>query len=309
LGKADSALQSETDPNVPAWAKAANKPAYTPSEVGAEPAFAKNTAFNKNFGLTGGDVLDSGSLFGYLQLPAAFLTYLQQYGFNNIPDEAQNMFDPLMTNKGYIYVTNTGPTIPNWPNGIDYGVVRFSRRSNGELLIELFSLPGSMNGHIMYLGAWEKPRSGTGDASLRRWCGWKRVITDIDANTWKEIPVTLGPGITTLPADPIRFVYNPLLRKIRVRLSGVAAAEFNIPTILFQFSWPADLPQATKYPLRTTVGIDINGGVSIVGRSIAGVDLGVNYLSVFPYDANQETGPYPAWNNSMVFSDMTWDII
>ena len=40
LGKADSALQSytETDPTVPAWAKAKTKPTYTASEVGALPA-------------------------------------------------------------------------------------------------------------------------------------------------------------------------------------------------------------------------------------------------------------------------------
>ena len=36
--KADSALQSETDPTVPAWAKAATKPTYTASEVGAATA-------------------------------------------------------------------------------------------------------------------------------------------------------------------------------------------------------------------------------------------------------------------------------
>ena len=40
LGKADTALQSytETDPTVPAWAKAENKPSYTAQEVGALPA-------------------------------------------------------------------------------------------------------------------------------------------------------------------------------------------------------------------------------------------------------------------------------
>lgn len=39
LGKADTALQSftETDPTVPSWAKAVNKPTYTASEVGALP--------------------------------------------------------------------------------------------------------------------------------------------------------------------------------------------------------------------------------------------------------------------------------
>lgn len=40
LGKADTALQSytETDPTVPAWAKASTKPTYTASEVGALPS-------------------------------------------------------------------------------------------------------------------------------------------------------------------------------------------------------------------------------------------------------------------------------
>lgn len=40
LAKADSALQSytETDPTVPAWAKATTKPTYTASEVGAMPS-------------------------------------------------------------------------------------------------------------------------------------------------------------------------------------------------------------------------------------------------------------------------------
>ena len=37
LGKADTALQSETDPTVPSWAKQSSKPSYTASEVGALP--------------------------------------------------------------------------------------------------------------------------------------------------------------------------------------------------------------------------------------------------------------------------------
>ena len=37
LDKADTALQAETDPTVPAWAKAESKPTYTASEVGALP--------------------------------------------------------------------------------------------------------------------------------------------------------------------------------------------------------------------------------------------------------------------------------
>lgn len=43
LGKADTAMQSytETDPNVPDWAKAEKKPTYTASEVGAVPTSRK----------------------------------------------------------------------------------------------------------------------------------------------------------------------------------------------------------------------------------------------------------------------------
>lgn len=38
LGKADTALQTETDPTVPSWAKASSKPSYTAQEVGALPS-------------------------------------------------------------------------------------------------------------------------------------------------------------------------------------------------------------------------------------------------------------------------------
>ena len=37
LGKADTAIQTETDPTVPSWAKQSSKPSYTASEVGALP--------------------------------------------------------------------------------------------------------------------------------------------------------------------------------------------------------------------------------------------------------------------------------
>lgn len=38
LTQAGTAVQAETDPTVPAWAKASTKPTYTASEVGAIPA-------------------------------------------------------------------------------------------------------------------------------------------------------------------------------------------------------------------------------------------------------------------------------
>lgn len=43
LNKADSAVQEETDPTVPSWAKQANKPSYTPDEIGAQEKLTSGT--------------------------------------------------------------------------------------------------------------------------------------------------------------------------------------------------------------------------------------------------------------------------
>lgn len=65
LGKADTALQSytETDPTVPAWAKAANKPSYTASEVGAVPTTRKvnGKALSADITIAAADISDVDS--------------------------------------------------------------------------------------------------------------------------------------------------------------------------------------------------------------------------------------------------------
>ena len=43
LNKADSAIQEETDPTVPSWAKQATKPTYTPDEIGAQEKLESGT--------------------------------------------------------------------------------------------------------------------------------------------------------------------------------------------------------------------------------------------------------------------------
>ena len=48
LEKADSALQSETDPTVPSWAKQTNKPSYTQDEVADGTTYKKVTQTEKN---------------------------------------------------------------------------------------------------------------------------------------------------------------------------------------------------------------------------------------------------------------------
>jgi hypothetical protein len=58
LGKADTAIQTETDPTVPSWAKASSKPSYTASEVGAVPTTrtVNSKALSSNITLSASDV-------------------------------------------------------------------------------------------------------------------------------------------------------------------------------------------------------------------------------------------------------------
>lgn len=58
LGKADTAIQTETDPTVPSWAKASSKPSYTASEVGAVPTTRKvnGKALSSDVTLSASDV-------------------------------------------------------------------------------------------------------------------------------------------------------------------------------------------------------------------------------------------------------------
>lgn len=86
LDKADNALQSytETDPTVPAWAKAENPPTYTATEVGAVPTTRKinNKELSGDITLSASDVgaLPSTTKVGELENDAGYIT------MNDIPN-------------------------------------------------------------------------------------------------------------------------------------------------------------------------------------------------------------------------------
>lgn len=98
LAKADSALQSftETDPTVPAWAKAAQKPSYTATEVGAIPV-AMADSFAKKSDVAGAYIY-RGSVANLAALPTENLTAGDVY---NVEDTDMNYgwtgtkWDPL----------------------------------------------------------------------------------------------------------------------------------------------------------------------------------------------------------------------
>lgn len=98
LAKADTALQSytETDPTVPAWAKATTKPTYTATEVGAIP-LAMADSLAKKSDITGAYIY-RGSVATYGDLPTSGLTAGDVY---NVEENDMNygwtgtVWDPL----------------------------------------------------------------------------------------------------------------------------------------------------------------------------------------------------------------------
>lgn len=86
---------TETDPTVPSWAKAANKPTYTASEVGA---------------MTSGTTLDGIADGSTRKLSNYSLT---SHTHSNYVTSAQ--VETQITGKGYITgYTETDPTVPSW---------------------------------------------------------------------------------------------------------------------------------------------------------------------------------------------------
>ena len=95
LSKADTALQSETDPTVPSWAKASSKPCYTASEVGAVPTTRKvnGKALSSDVTLSASDV---GALPDDTPIPVVptnVSCYSDDTGEGIVPDAATNIDD------------------------------------------------------------------------------------------------------------------------------------------------------------------------------------------------------------------------
>lgn len=98
LGKADSALQdfTETDPTVPAWAKADNKPSYTATEIGAISASLRGSA-------NGVAELDAAGKVPSNQLPSYVDDVLEYSNLAAFPitGETGKIYVAIDTNKVY----------------------------------------------------------------------------------------------------------------------------------------------------------------------------------------------------------------
>jgi hypothetical protein len=106
LVKTNDSRLSDSRPasDVSAWAKAASKPAYTYSEVGAEQAFSKNTAFNKNFGTAAGTVCQGNdSRLSNAREPTSHAVDDDAYGFGTQDYYGHNkLIDDLVSCSIYV---------------------------------------------------------------------------------------------------------------------------------------------------------------------------------------------------------------
>ena len=96
-------ITEETDPTVPSWAKAPNKPTYTAAEVGAIPANQKGAA-------SGVAELDGDGKIPTSQLPSYVDDVLEYSNVSAFPSEGES---------GKIYVAKNANSMYRW-NGTAY---------------------------------------------------------------------------------------------------------------------------------------------------------------------------------------------
>jgi hypothetical protein len=112
--KVDSALQSytETDPTVPAWAKAASKPTYTASDVGAVPTTrtVNGKKLSGNITLTAEDV---GALPDTTSIPGALADLSEDASHRTVTDAEKNTWNAKSTFSGNYNDLTNKPTIPS----------------------------------------------------------------------------------------------------------------------------------------------------------------------------------------------------
>lgn len=99
--------------DVYAWAKAASKPSYTYSEVGAEQAFSKNTAFNKNFGTASGTVCQGNdSRLTDARTPVAHAVNASTYGYGDGTNAGHlRIGEGISVSSGTISLSNHGAPV------------------------------------------------------------------------------------------------------------------------------------------------------------------------------------------------------
>jgi hypothetical protein len=302
LGKADSAIQTETDPNVPAWAKAATKPAYTPSEVGAESAFTKNTAFNKSFGTAAGTVAEGDDLVAF-PAPGDMVNGIASLGFRSYTTaEAASIFATARQVSGlrpcvFSYQWGESGLPPGAPGA--YCVCRITVRQNGS---DVEVLCTDLWGRSWF-GGW------TGDGSQAMgWTGWKKTVSQADTADWVDIPIAVNSQVSW-NGNYSFFKYNVVLKQIHLRLSGVLINTYTIGMKIFDYTWPANLPipSAGGYPLRSITGVDMAGTEG--GRQAGGLDLNATSLTAFPYILGQSTGAVPAWDGCRLFGNSLFIVV
>lgn len=112
--KVDSALQSytETDPTVPAWAKTANKPTYTASEVGAVPTArtVNGKALSSNITLSASDV---GALPSTITIPTTLADLTEDSTHRVVTDAEKIAWNAKANFSGSYNDLTNKPTIPS----------------------------------------------------------------------------------------------------------------------------------------------------------------------------------------------------
>lgn len=214
LGLADSALQSETDPTVPSWAKQTNKPSYTQDEVGDGTTYKRVNQTEKDTWSGKQNVLTTTQMNAVNSgITSEKVTQIDSSLIQIVDDGAKNLFNPTAKS-----VTNpTGFTGTITRNGDNSYTINGSTGNSvyyyylGDITLKagtytLYGRPDANSALYVYDdGSWidsEINRTKTFEATT------KKIYIRIAENKTLD-NYTVYPMVTTKPLYDISPSYEP----------------------------------------------------------------------------------------------------
>lgn len=253
---------TETDPTVPSWAKAAQKPSYTAAEVGAPTVQEMNTAINNAIGN-----INSFDIAVVQELPIQDISTHTIYLVpktgvtNDVYDEY------IRVNNGWEMIGNTQIDLSNYVQKTDYA----TDSSAGVVKVAPVFGIGSYNGYLTIAPA--------NDAAIKTGVGNIATITAASQHQSVFYGLAKAAGDTTqaVSDNAVGTYTDNAKTSIRTMLGAVGSTDYATP----------DVAGIVRFNATSGFSIGARGAIFLDAATPEEVKAGtITYKSLTPYTAN-----------------------